>query len=194
MKTLPVILLQCLATLTSVSAREAYIYTHDVLARSSSQWNTISPETAYSIWNRRLGLSERRRLSSVGASELEEIDLFGGYQHILLGSAEEQAKPSRLSVLIEGFDDGTLCSQSPCMVQADMEGSDVAGLEHYPYLTVAEPSQELASGLKTKSLNIDESSDRIFNWTFATEDKLNVFFELKFAVCPSEVCGIGRSY
>jgi hypothetical protein len=32
-------------------------------------------------------------------------------------------------------------------------------------------------------LNTDGSSASIFNWTFATEDRLNVFFEIKFAVC-----------
>jgi len=59
---------------------------------------------------------------------------------------------------------------------------DVTGLEYYPHLTVAEPSQELTSGLKTKSLTADGSSYHIFNWTFATKDKLNVFLELKFEV------------
>ena len=106
MKLLPVILLQCLTTLISASVQEAYIYTHDVRSRTSSIPNTISPETAYSIWTRRLGLPERRRLSSVEASVLEQIDLFGGYQPVLFDSAQENSRPSRLSVVIEGFDDG----------------------------------------------------------------------------------------
>jgi hypothetical protein len=106
MKTLPVILLQCLTILTGASAQEAYIYTHDVRPRSAFLPTTISPETAYSIWNRRLGLSEKRRLSSVEASVLEEIDLFGGYQPLLFGTAQEQTNPPRLSIVVEGFDDG----------------------------------------------------------------------------------------
>jgi hypothetical protein len=65
---------------------------------------------------------------------------------------------------------------------ADNGGEDVTGLEHYPHLAVAEPSQELTNGLKTKSLNADGSSYHIFNWTFSTRDKLNVFLELKFEV------------
>jgi hypothetical protein len=182
MKTSAVILLQCLTLLTSASAQEAYIYTHDVRPRYSSHPNTISPETAYSIWSRRLGLSERRRLSSLEASVLEEIDLFGGYQHILFGSAAEQTKPSRLSIVIEGFDDGGSSSECLQIVPADIEVSDVAGLEHYPHLTVVQPSADLASGLKTKNLNADGSSDRMFNWTFTTKDKLNVFLEIKFEV------------
>ena len=106
MKALPVILLQCLTILTSATVQGAYMYTHDVRQRSSSHPRTISPETAYSIWTRRLGLSERRRLSSVEASVLEEIDVFGGYQPILLGSVQERTPPSRLSIIVEGFDDG----------------------------------------------------------------------------------------
>ena len=58
----------------------------------------------------------------------------------------------------------------------------MTGLEHYPHLAVVEPSQELTSGLKTKSLNADGSSNHIFNWTFSTRDKLNVFLELKVEV------------
>jgi hypothetical protein len=65
---------------------------------------------------------------------------------------------------------------------ANKEVEDVTGLEHYPHLTVAEPSQELTRELKTTSLNADGSSYHIFNWTFATKDKLNVFLELKFEV------------
>ena len=68
------------------------------------------------------------------------------------------------------------------VISADKGGEDVTGLEDYPHLTVAEPSQELTSRLKTKSLNADGSSDHIFNWTFSTRDKLNVFLELKFQV------------
>jgi hypothetical protein len=195
MKIFPVILLQCLTTLTSASTQEAYIYTHDVRPRSYSHPNTISPETAYSIWIRRLGLSERRRLLSVEASVLEEIDMFGGYQPMLFGGAAEQMKPSRLSIVIEGFDDGGWSSESLRIALADTEVSDVAGLEHYSHFAVAEPSQELASGLKTKSLNADRSSGWIFNWTFATKDKLNVFLELKFEVCThTKVFEIWRSY
>lgn len=106
MKAFPLFLLQCIIISTSAITHDGYIYTHDVRPRSSSHPNTISPETAYSIWSRRLGLPERRWLSSVEASVLEEIDVFGGYQPILFGSALEQMKPSRLSVVIEGFDEG----------------------------------------------------------------------------------------
>jgi hypothetical protein len=178
-----VTLLQCLTLLTSASAQEAYIYTHDVRPRYSSHPNTISPETAYSIWSRRLGLSERRRLSSLEASVLEEIDLFGGYQYPLFGSAAEQTKLKRLSIVIEGFDDGGWSSECLHIMPADVEVLDVAGLEHYPHLTVAQPSADLSSALKTKNLNADGSSDRMFNWTFTTEEKLNVFLEIKFEVC-----------
>lgn len=68
-------------------------------------------------------------------------------------------------------------------MRADIDVSDVEGLEHYPLLTVAEPSPELASGLKTKTLTADGSSDRMFNWTFSTKDKLRVFLDVKFQVC-----------
>lgn len=113
MKALPVILLQCLTVLTTATAQGAYMYTHDVRQRSSSQPRTISPETAYSIWTRRLGLSERRRLSSVEASVLEEIDVFGGYQPLLFGSVQERTRPSRLSIIVEGFDDGERPTEIP---------------------------------------------------------------------------------
>jgi hypothetical protein len=65
---------------------------------------------------------------------------------------------------------------------ANIGVEDVTGLEHYPHLTVAEPSQELTRELKTTSLNVDGSSYHTFNWTFATKEKLNVFLELKFKV------------
>lgn len=65
---------------------------------------------------------------------------------------------------------------------ADKGGEDVTGLEYFPHLAVVEPSQELTSRLKTKSLNADGSSNHIFNWTFSTGDKLNVFLELKVEV------------
>jgi hypothetical protein len=68
------------------------------------------------------------------------------------------------------------------MLLANKGVEDVTGLEHYPHLTVAKPSQELTSGLKATSLNTDGSSHHTFNWTFATKDKLNVFLELKFEV------------
>jgi hypothetical protein len=116
MKALPVILLQCLTILTSATVQRAYMYTHDVRQRSSSHPRTISPETAYSIWTRRLGLSERRRLSSVEASVLEEIDVFGGYQPILFGSVQERTSPSRLSIIVEGFDDGERSTGMPSHV------------------------------------------------------------------------------
>jgi hypothetical protein len=183
MKAYPLFLLQCIIISTSAFTHDGYIYIHDVRPRSSSHPNTISPETAYSIWSRRLGLPERRWLSFVEASVLEEIDVFGGYQPILFGSTREQMKPSRLSVVIEGFDEGGRSSKYLQIMCADMDGSDVEELEHYPHLTVAHPSPELASGLKRKTLNVDGSSDRIFNWTFSTKDKLRVFLELKFEVC-----------
>jgi hypothetical protein len=53
-----------------------------------------------------MGLPERRQLSSVEASVLEEIDLFGGHQPLLLESTQEQKKPSRLSIIVQGFNDG----------------------------------------------------------------------------------------
>ena len=182
MKAFP-FLLQCLIISTSAFTHEGYIYTHDVRPRSPSHPYTISPETAYSIWSRRLGLSEMRWLSSVEAFVLEEIDMFGGYQPTLLGGLREQMKPSRLSVVIEGFDDGGWPSEYLQIVRADIEVSDVEGLEHYPHLTVARPSQELASRLKTKTLTAEGNSDRMFNWTFSTKDKLGVFLELRFQVC-----------
>jgi hypothetical protein len=114
---------------------------------------------------------------------LEEIDVFGGYQPILFGSALEQMKPSRLSIVIEGFDEGGALSKYLQIMRADMDGSDVEELEHYPHLTVSHPSPELASGLKRKTLGVDGSSNRIFNWTFSTKDTLRVFLELKFQVC-----------
>jgi hypothetical protein len=89
------------------------MYTHDVRPRSPSHPRTISPETAYSIWTRRLGLSERRRLSPVEASVLEEIDMFGGYQPMLFGSVQERTRPSRLSIMVEGFDDGEQSTEMP---------------------------------------------------------------------------------
>jgi hypothetical protein len=124
-----------------------------------------------------------RRLSSVEASVLEEIDMFGGYQPTLFGGLREQMKPSRLSVVIEGFDDGGWPSEYLQIVRADIEVLDVEGLEHYPCLTVARPSQEFASRLKAKTLTADGNSDRMFNWTFSTKNKLRVFLELKFQVC-----------
>jgi hypothetical protein len=183
MKAFPLFLLPCLTISTSASTHQGYIYTHDVRPRTSSHPNTISPETAYSIWSRRLGLLEMRRLLSVEASVLEAIDLSGGYQPILFGSALEQMKPPRLSVVIEGFDDGGRSREFFQIMRADIEVSDVEGLEHYPLLTVAEPSPELASGLKTKTLTADGSSDGMFNWTFSTKDKLRVFLDVKFQVC-----------
>ena len=65
---------------------------------------------------------------------------------------------------------------------ADKGGEDVTELEHYPHLAVVGPSQELTSRLKMKSLNADGSSNHVFNWTFSTRDKLNVFLELKVEV------------
>ena len=53
-----------------------------------------------------MGLPENRQLSSVEASVLEEIDLFGGRQPLLLESTQEQNKPSRLSIIVQGFNDG----------------------------------------------------------------------------------------
>ena len=187
MRTLPVILLQCLAILTSATTQNGYIYTHDIRPRTSSQLSTISPETAYSIWTRRLGLSERRRLSSVEASVLEEIDLFGGYQAALFGAVQENTRPSRLSIVVEGFDDGERPTERLKAALADTEAPDhiMAGLQQYPQLAVAEPSEELASRLKMKRLNAEGIPHSTFEWSFATEDKLKVFFELKFTVCPT---------
>jgi hypothetical protein len=124
-----------------------------------------------------------RRLSSVEASVLDEIDMFGGYQPTLFEGLSEQMKPSRLSVVIEGFDDSGWPFEYLQIVRADVEVSGVEGLEHYPNLTVARLSQELANRLKTKTLTADGNSDRMFNWTFSTKDKLRVFLELKFQVC-----------
>ncbi len=109
MKTLSVLLLQCVTALTSVAAHEAYIYTHDVQSRSSSSIpDLIDSETAYSIWARRLRQAEQRRLSSAGDFAIQQIDSYGGYQAPMFGDAHKQANPARLSVVIEGYNDGTI--------------------------------------------------------------------------------------
>ena len=109
MKTLSVLLIQCFTALTSVAAHEAYLYTHDVQSRSSSPIpDAIDSETAYSIWARRLRQPEQRRLGSAGDFAIEQIDHHGGYQAPMLGDAHQQMNPARLSVVIEGYDDGTI--------------------------------------------------------------------------------------
>jgi len=164
MKTLSVLLLQCLTVLTSASTQEAYIYTHDVQPRSSDHPNSISSETAYSIWARRLGQSEQRRLSSVDDTILQQIDQFGGHQVALFDDAQKKTEPSRLSIVIEGYDD------------------DAARMEQAPDLTVAKPSQYLADGL---SLSLNAKMEYASKWSFDTEDRVGVYLELGFA----EPCG-----
>ena len=106
MKTSSVLLLQCLTSLGSAAANKGYIYTHDVQQRSSPLPGSISSDTASEIWARRLQQSGKRRLASVDDSVLEQIDRYGGHQTPMLGDVQKESEPSRLSIVIEGYEDG----------------------------------------------------------------------------------------
>src|SRR5271156_2906068 len=105
--------------LVTAAAPDAYVYTHDIRQSSPSKNpTTVSSETAYSIWARRLGSAERRWLAFAEESTLHDIDLFGGYQAPMFGDLRSAPDPSRLSIVIDGYNEGTY--SKICRLQAKL--------------------------------------------------------------------------
>lgn len=185
MKTLSVLLLQCLATLATASAPQAFIYTHDVQPRPSSPLpDSVSSDTAYSIWARRLGLSEQRRLTGVDDTILNQIDQFGGHRAPLFGKPHSQIEPSRLSIAIEGYNDGEFTLIVCPYTLADMHALGAARLEQSPELTVGKPLQELADALT--SFKLWNGRDDTIKIVSRTQENIKIRIELAFKVrlCP----------
>ena len=183
MKNLSILLLQCLPLLATASQPQGYIYTHDIRPRSSSSHsNTLSSETAYSIFARRLGLVEKRRLSFVEDFVLEQIGHFGGYERSLFGNPQTEDAPSKLLVVVEGYDGGTVkVGKSFSAVLIDVLGS--TRLRPSPNLTVAELSQGYGDSLSLGRLASGSNTyGSMCSYNVRTKEGIQVRLELGSAV------------
>ena len=109
MKIFPSFLLPCLAWLGVTWAQDGYIYTYDSHTHQGHQpTDTVSPQDAWSVLIRRLELPEVRRLATVEDAALAQIERFGGYRTPLFQNVRAEQPPIRLSVILEGYDEGPL--------------------------------------------------------------------------------------
>jgi hypothetical protein len=100
---------------------------------------------------------------------LEEIDVFGGYQPTLFGGLREQAKPSRLSVIIEGFDDGGWHFEYRQIVHADIEVFRCGGIG-----ALSKPHRGSAVARTRKPI---EDEDLNCRWKFRSDIQLDLLHE-----------------
>jgi len=105
MKIQPAFLLPFPALLAAASAPQPHIYAFDIQPKQAQDARPVSPTTAFSIWLRRLGLTENKCLAIDDESALEDINNFGGWQSLLFDLSEYQVK-TRLSLVLAGWDIG----------------------------------------------------------------------------------------